>query len=630
MSYSSMHKYLTDNKVWAALSIILLGWYLFPLFVHTFYVPTYDNLDSNVIWYKILAESGKIFAPNDAIIPNMMNGLPRSTYESEFSLLLWLYYFFTPKTAFIINEILIHLIAFFSMFFFLKRYVSPATDEYALVPVFIGSLYFALLPFWSGSGATIASIPLATYSLLNIKSRKSNIWDWIFLILIPFYSSFILFYIFYILMAGIYFLYDTVKSKHLNVHFLLALLLFGALYMLQNYRLLEALFIGSDFVTHRIEFNVFYNTTLWETYRLALINFLKGHVPHSQTLALYVLPIILIGMFLSLFRRKLTITESLIIWGLILLSFWIDIWKTVLMHSYTLPSIILFSIFLLFYNKKNLVLPVLILFIIFLSFAGAAQMYEGFKGITHYVPLLKSFNLRIHFILPFVYGILLVYSLKIFFKTLLLSSIFSILFILYQFNLSLNSSYFTIHQHDNYASFDSYYAPEIFKQIKKDMKEKHLHKGKFVSYGIEPAVSLYNGFYTVDGYSTNYPLSYKHKIRKVQEKECMNISPGNRKQFDTWGSKAYLLCTQTQPENYRYFQEHNITSVPLHASVKELCDLGTEYMFSAYQLVLNQEQPMYLLGLYENNNSTPLRIWLYRMDCDKVRHSFSKGEGARL
>ncbi|WP_292661661.1 DUF6044 family protein, partial [Nitratifractor sp.] len=204
MSFNSIHKFLVNDKLWAFLSFILLGWYLSPLFMHTFYVPIFDNLDSNVVWYKILAHSGKIFAPNNSMIPNMMHGLPRFTYGGELNLVLWLYHFFSPKTAYIINEFLIHIIAFFSMYLFLKKYIVPPSEIYGNVPVFVGSLYFALLPYWSGAGAGIALLPLVTYALLNIKNNSSGIWEWILLVFLPLYSSLVIIYFFYIVMAGLY------------------------------------------------------------------------------------------------------------------------------------------------------------------------------------------------------------------------------------------------------------------------------------------------------------------------------------------------------------------------------------------------------------------------------------------
>jgi len=78
-----------------AITASVLTLYLSPLLFTNgnFYVPVFDNLDSTVVWYKTLVESGQIFASNDTVIPNIMHGLPRSSYPGEFNILLWLYYF---------------------------------------------------------------------------------------------------------------------------------------------------------------------------------------------------------------------------------------------------------------------------------------------------------------------------------------------------------------------------------------------------------------------------------------------------------------------------------------------------------------------------------------------------------
>ncbi len=58
--------------------------------------------------------------------------------------------------------------------------------------------------------------------------------------------------------------------------------------------------------------------------------------------------------------------------------------------------------------------------------------------------------------------------------------------------------------------------------------------------GMSPAPSLMHGFYTVDGYSNNYPLEYKHLFRRVIEKELLK-NEQTRLYFDEWGSRCYLF-----------------------------------------------------------------------------------------
>ena len=63
--------------------------------------------------------------------------------------------------------------------------------------------------------------------------------------------------------------------------------------------------------------------------------------------------------------------------------------------------------------------------------------------------------------------------------------------------------------------------------------------------GISPAPALMHGFYTVDGYSNNYPLEYKHRFREVIAPE-IEKNEEVRVYFDTWGEP--LLSVQ---QHYR-------------------------------------------------------------------------------
>ena len=308
MSLNSINKLLASDKLWILISITMLSLYLSPLLINNgdFYVPFFDNLDSNVVWYKILAESGMIFADNNTIIPNMMSGLPRSSYPGEFNVILWLYYFFSPLTAFIINEILIHLVAFISMFIFLNKYIIDKNTPHANIIIYVGSLYFALIPYWSGAGLSIAILPLVTYSLLNIKQNIGTKYDWLLLVFLPIYSNFILVYMFYIILAGIYLIWDTIKNRTINKQYFLAILLMGILFLLSEYRLIINMFFDSSFISHRTEFNVFFQKNFIDAYRMSLIVFLDGHISHYPGLQVfYLLPIMIIGMFLTLIKRQL-------------------------------------------------------------------------------------------------------------------------------------------------------------------------------------------------------------------------------------------------------------------------------------------------------------------------------------
>jgi len=611
MSYNSLRRCLINNRLWVAISVILLSWYLSPLFHITFYVPTFDNLDSNVVWFKILAHSGMIFAPNDAIVPNMMNGLPRLSYGSEFNLILWLYYFFPAKTAYIINEVLIHLIAFASMFIFLKSYIVPLRRYYGLVPVFVGSLYFALLPFWSGAGASIPLLPLVTYVLLNIKTRRDRWWDWGLLVLLPLYSSLIFLYMFYIALGGLYLLYDALRHKRLDFRLFGALFLMGTMFLLSEYRLVYAMFFDPGFVSHRTEFDIFFQENLWESYRLSLVNFLQGHVPHAQSFQqAFALPLALTALVLALIKRRFSSLESLIVWAVIWGSFYANFWDKILIHKFTLPGIALFCLFVILKKPKERLLPLLLLMLMALSFVAAGFEYRGFHAIVEIFPIFKALNMiRMIFIEPFVYIVVLVLSIMIFLRKLKYALPMIWIGLLLYFSYSFKHSFYQTTLKEGYSSFESYYAPDTFKklltELKRVDKEFDPKRTRFVSFGMEPAVSLYNGLYTIDGYSTNYPLAYKYAFKEV-------FAPFKKMRlYDVWGSKVYIASILTDK---KYYQK-GLTITRLRFDTKALCRLRTDYILSPYRF----DDPNYKQSVRKiieiQGKEDSWDLYLYRLSC---------------
>ncbi len=179
----------------------------------------------------------------------------------------------------------------------------------------MGSIYFSILPFWSGAGVSIAILPLITYSLLNIKNSTDNKLDWILIFLIPLYTSFVFLYVFYILIAGVYWLYIAIRDKNLYKRLFLAIFLMGVLFLLKEYRLVLVTFIDKSFVSHRTEFEIFFTENLKETYRLWSVKFVEGHVPHAISSQIpYVLPIILIGLLLTFSKKRFDEKESIIMY----------------------------------------------------------------------------------------------------------------------------------------------------------------------------------------------------------------------------------------------------------------------------------------------------------------------------
>jgi hypothetical protein len=241
------------NNKWLLLAFVVLAVYLSPniFFPNEAHFLIHDNLDSNVVWYKNLIESGTIFDSNMAIVPNSLGGLPRGCYPSEFNFIIILFWLFPPLIAYNLNIILLHCVAFFSMYVFTNSYIFKNKHNWAVILV---SLSFSLSPFWPSGGIAVAGQPLLLFAFLNILNKQYNWQNWLIIILIPFYSILAFVNLFFIPVLFVFFLLFSFYKKEINVRFLIAILLFIIFSVIAEYRLFTMQFID-HFQNHRTVFN---------------------------------------------------------------------------------------------------------------------------------------------------------------------------------------------------------------------------------------------------------------------------------------------------------------------------------------------------------------------------------------
>ena len=165
-------------------AISVLSIYLFPLllFGEGSLIEIHDFLDFIHVLHKILSESGLIFSPNSATIPNLLNGVPRSIFGSEFNIVLWFYYFFGPFYAEVLQLVCKRFIAFWGMYRLLNNHVISSDQK--LIPVGV-ALTFALLPWNAMQGLTVVGQALALDIFLTIRKGKSHWCDWLIIALLP-------------------------------------------------------------------------------------------------------------------------------------------------------------------------------------------------------------------------------------------------------------------------------------------------------------------------------------------------------------------------------------------------------------------------------------------------------------
>ncbi len=541
------------------LGVIFL--YIFPLiwFGQDSHIRIHDNLDSNIIYFKVLAESGQIFGALDAVIPNIMNGLPRNVYGSEFNVILWLYYFFEPYTASVINQTLMRLVAFGGMFLLLKsHFIKEQSSEWIAIGV---ALTFSLLPFWPSGGLSVAGQPLALFAFFNIREGRQSLKDWLIIILVPFYSSLVLSFAFFIAALFLLWLYDWVVSKNKSTRLLIAIAMMSMMFLIIEYRLVYSMFIDSSYISHRSDW-VPTGRGFLESVRSSWGIFINGQY-HAH----------------SLHRFVITLT--------VLMAATVALVKSLQFRIATVMLLIIVAISGLY------------------GFWG----WRVFLPIRESIGILGSFQFdRFHFLHPLLWYLVFTLCCKILYEHIpKYGRSIVIGFIVLQ-------SIFLFYHHDqiqqrNNLTFREFYSVDLFKEIE-DYIGQTKDSYRVVSIGMHPSVSQYNGFYTLDSYKANYPLEYKQQFRRIIEKE-LDKNPDIRDYFDNWGSRCYIFTAELG-RNAMVQKGNNYVIENLELNTSELYEMGGRYIFSAAEIVNSADNNLVLQKVFESDDSC-WQIYLYKV-----------------
>ncbi|MCY8352012.1 DUF6044 family protein, partial [Bacillus haynesii] len=256
-----------------AFSVILL--YVLPLYIlnEDAHIRVHDNLDSNIAWYKVLAESGQLLGGVKAVIPQIINGLPRDAYGTEWSGIVWLHALFPSMTAYALSQTITRVFAFVGMYLLLKSHVIR--DEKAYFIRIAVSLAFALTPFWPSGMLSTLGHPLALWAFLNIRAGNDSWKEWATLALLPLYSSFVLGFFFFLAAVSLIWLYDLVTKRSFNLRFLGSIALMTGIFLAIEYRLVYSVFASGE-TMHRVEF-ISSRHDILHSFRLSFKNFVLGH-----------------------------------------------------------------------------------------------------------------------------------------------------------------------------------------------------------------------------------------------------------------------------------------------------------------------------------------------------------------
>lgn len=136
-------------------------------------------------------------------------------------------------------------------------------------------------------------------------------------------------------------------------------------------------------------------------------------------------------------------------------------------------------------------------------------------------------------------------------------------------------------------TFNEFYATNVFKKIK---EQTSIDKNNRVaSIGLHPSIAAYNGLYTIDGYSSNYELAYKHKFRKLIIEE-LNKNPSNKEYFDNWGSRCYVFDDELGRNFDVLKTSNNIPKViSLDLNMEQAKSMNLKYIISTVPIKENDD-----------------------------------------
>lgn len=531
-----------------AFSYILI--YYLPYFIlgKDSHILIHDNLDSVLTWIKILIDNNALFDNPNRIIDSVFDGLTVSSIYPYYDVPLIFFKIFGVFWGYIINKIIISLIGFFGMYFLLKKhFISENTHPMIIVG---SALCFGILPFWSFS-ASISGLPFLFFAFLNIRAGSAKFYNWLIIILYPLYSYLILTGIFIGIILSIIFSYDFIILKKFKKKYFIGLLILSLTYLISHFPLFIS-FFGEN-ISHRLEF------------KSSEINFYKA----------------------------LKKSASLFVFGQY--------------HAHSLHRFILIPIFgftILYFHSLSKRILLIILFIISTCFFYGFYSYPALKNFLENITNIFPIQLqRFHFLNPLFWYILFAVSLmrisksKNYGKTIIIIIlIFQVLYITSHHELIVNQ---------NKSNFNEFYDEKKFTEIK-EFINKPLSSYKVISVGMHPAKAQYNGFFTLDGYFTNYPLSYKHKFYNIIEKE-LERDPNIKSYFRDWGSKCYAFSTEIGIDFEKKIGKIQL----LDFDYKYLHSMGGKYILSSIQINTSSTNHLKLLKGFSSKKSEP--IYLYEI-----------------
>lgn len=550
--------------------------------------PIHDQLDETLLTYVLNA---KYLGTGTKVFPELLGGVNASGMQPSAVLFIPLYKLFSPFAAFLMQYGIVFAAGFFGMYFC----AGEITGSNILALVAAGC--FCMLPVQPVYGLSVMGVPLLLYGFLCLYQKKHIFISFLLILFFGLTTHLVL--IGYVVLGfWALALLGMLVRKRLHKWPTLGFVWLLGIYMAVNHSLFAELVFGrSSYVSHREEL-VNGASPFWKTVREVFWN----SAQHADSFHKYLIVPILVMLFLGgILYRKLGETARQ-------------------RYIAALAGMLVLAGIALLYG--------------FCKSSPVVDFKNRCGGFLHYFQMERFYWLYpagwyLEFVLcfslwwgngarvsgggdvPEFHGVRkLIYS-----RILQLAVLFLVLLPTLQ-EIKVNSYfYMNVNQINNgsgitgYISWESYYAEDLMKELEEAIgRDKSTYR--VAHLGMSPAPALMYGFYTADGYSNNYPLEYKHKFRKVIEKELEKASE-TAVYFDTWGSRCYLFNAATG-NAWMLGKDTDIVYEYLEFDMDALKELDCEYLFSCGEILNAEELGLELLGYFETETSY-WGVWLYQL-----------------
>lgn len=521
------------NKDLHLISIFFLSLkYIFPFLIFgkitTFYI---DTLDSEVVYNYIL---GKIYNGEINALDYFLAGEIKLTFLRRLFQPFSLFYLLDKEIAYWSIDILVKITSYISFFILAKKLNRN------LFFCAISACLYASMNFVTIEGFFLAIFPYLFYLILF--KKKIYIKHYIIIILFGINSDFLrapflIFFCFFFL--GVF--------NELNKNKIINLLKINLVFLL-------SIFLSNINIFYGIIYDGPIHREVWQREYFDLIKFIKSFV-----VSLLKLP--------SGLNYDFALALPFLIF---------------------LPFLYLFSLI-----TKNKTISLIFFTLIFLKINIYLFSTQQFINLITYFKFPKTFTYTYYdqyFIFFYCLVLILILNEKIKFKNFLI--IISIITIVtFQINSSIiplvkqNVKKYKEEYYRNYYTFDGFYAPEKYKNIKKIVKNDRI-----ISIGLDPMAAIANDIRTIDGYHNLYPLSYKIKFYEIIKDELKNNKFWEN-YYQSYGSRIYAVVNDPKDIKINFL-----------AAKK----LGAVYVLSKYQI-----KSVNLKAICENCNND--RFYLYKI-----------------